>query len=177
MTIFAAFFLVTFLAVASFGAHVFGGYDLQSGKDITILRDDEKSTVLIFMSAKCPCSISHAGEIAALAKDFPEFRFVGVNANADEAKEMATKYFATFPFPVLKDEKSLLAIEFGALKTPHAFVLDTSGKRVFQGGVSSSSAFARAEHKYLREALEDLKAKREIRNPVARALGCTIERP
>ena len=177
--------LITLLATSSFAAHVYSGIDLRSGKDVSIVRDDlsvpngadKMGTVLIFMSAKCPCSMSHAEEVQKLSADYPEYRFIGVNSNAEESIEMAGKYFSSFPFPVLKDEKTILAEEFKAVKTPHAFILNKDGAKLFQGGVSSSSTFARADHKYLREALEDLKAGRAVRTPLARALGCSIERP
>lgn len=172
-------FLLTPLSTA-FAAHVFTGIDLRSGKDTSILREDtdKKATVLIFMSSKCPCSMSHADEVARLAKDYPEFRFIGVNANSDEAMDDARKYFEKqdFNFPVLKDDKGILADEFKALKTPHAFVINAEGKRLFQGGVSNSATFARADRKYLREALEDIKTGHEVRTPLARALGCAIAR-
>ncbi len=170
------FAFVILTSVACFASHSFNGFDLKTGRDVALLRD-ERVTVLIFVSAKCPCSMSHAEEISALAKDFPDFRFIGINSNSNETKEMAAKYFSGFPFPVLKDEKAALADEFKAVKTPHAFILNAKGEKLFQGGVSSSSTFARAERKWLREALEDLSAKRAVRTPLARTLGCSIERP
>jgi hypothetical protein len=171
---------LVFLVTASLGhaGHVYEGLDLRSGKPVSILRDEpsKKGSVVVFMSAKCPCSLSHVDEIKKLATDYPEFRFIGVNANADESVEFAKPIFSAFPFVVLKDERSLLADELKAVKTPHAFIFDSSGHRVFQGGVSNSATFARADRKYLREALEDLMLGREIRTPLARALGCSIER-
>jgi hypothetical protein len=175
--------LVALLIVFAFtstanAAHVFSGLDVKTGEVTSLLRDDptKQGTVVIFMSAKCPCSISHAEEIIALSRDYPDFRFIAVNSNADEKLEDVKRYFQSFPFPVLKDLKSMIAIELKALKTPHAFIFNSEGKRLFHGGVSSSATFARADRKHLREALEDLKEKREIRTPVARALGCAIDR-
>ncbi len=172
---------LTFLfAVASVSraAHVFEGFDLKFGKDVSLLRDDplKKGTVLIFMSANCPCSMSHADEIKKLSADFTDFRFIGINSNADESNDTAKSYFASFPFTVLKDSKSKIADELKALKTPHAFIFTSDGKQVFQGGVSNSSTFQRADRKYLREALADLASGNEVRTPRARALGCAVDR-
>lgn len=159
--------------------HTLSGIDFKTGKDVTVLRDDpaKKATVLVFMSSSCPCSISHGDEVVNLSKDFPEFRFIGINSNAGEELADAKTYFSRFPFLVLRDQKAILANEFKALKTPHAFILTSDGKQVFQGGVSDSSKFSPSNRRYLREALEDIRANRAIGTPIARALGCSIERP
>lgn len=161
-------------------AHTFGGVDLRNGTESSFVREDKehKATVLIFLSSKCPCSMSHLEEVKNLAKENPEVRFIGVNSNSDESLEDSKKYFAAqgIPFPVLKDDKAVLADEFKAVKTPHAYILDATGKKLYQGGVSNSAMFPKADRPYLREALGDLKAGREIKTPLARALGCAILR-
>lgn len=175
-----AFLASVLLTSTASAAHVYAGLDLRNGLESSIVREDssKKATVLVFLSSKCPCSMSHADEVAKLATEYPEFRFIGVNSNSDESTESARAYFEkqSFSFPILKDDKGLLADEFKALKTPHAFILGPKGQRLFQGGVSNSATFARADRKYLREALEDIKAGGEVRTPLARALGCAITR-
>ncbi len=54
--------------------------------------------------------------------------------DAEETK----KHFSEthFPFPVLQDKKSKWADQFGALKTPHAFVFNKSGELIYKGGVT-----------------------------------------
>ena len=161
-------------------AHVFSGVDLRNGKEMTLLREDSKTkaTVVVFVSSKCPCSMSHIPELKALARDFADVRFIAINSNGDETVETAGKYFAAqeLPFPVLRDLKYQWADEFKAVKTPHAFILDNQGQRLFQGGVSNSAMFPRADRKYLRDTLEDIQAGQTIRTPLARALGCAITR-
>ncbi|CAN5708481.1 hypothetical protein BH10BDE1_BH10BDE1_03030 [soil metagenome] len=178
--ILGAFAMACVATSTAHATHAFSGIDLRNGNEISLIRDDasKKGTVLVFLSAKCPCSMSHLGEIKDLAKEYGEYRFIGVNSNSDESVETAKVFFSAqgFSFPILRDEKTTLADEFGAVKTPHAFILSSEGKKLFQGGVSDSATFPRADHKFLREALEDLKAKREIRKPFARALGCAITR-
>lgn len=170
---------LAFSSVAE-AAHVFSGVDLRNGTESSLVREDKahKATVLVFLSSKCPCSMSHLEELKNLAKENQDIRFIGVNSNADETAEDSKKYFAAqdIPFPVLKDEKSVLADEFKAVKTPHAYILDADGKKLYQGGVSNSAMFPRADRPYLREAIGDIKAGREVKTPLARALGCTILR-
>ncbi len=176
----ALVFTVTLASLASVSRaeHAFEGFDLKQGKEVSILRDDpgKKGTVFIFMSAKCPCSMSHAIEIKKLAAEYSDFRFIGINSNADETNDTAKNYFAAFPFTVLKDSKSKIADELKALKTPHAFIFTPDGKQAFQGGVSNSATFARADRKFLREALIDLQSGAAVRTTRTRALGCAVDR-
>lgn len=170
-------------AAASASASLeFSGFDLrQTGETNSILNvstKDSEHLVVLFLSAKCPCSMSHMDEIRNLAKDFPETKFLAINSNKDESREMGTAYFskADLAFPVLRDDNLKYADLLKAVKTPHAFVLDKSGQIIFQGGVSDSAKFPNAKRKFLREALTEVKAKKSISQPVARALGCAIAR-
>lgn len=151
------------------------GTNLVSGEATTIL-PGHQGLVVVFLSSRCPCSKSHTDELKALAKDFPTFHFVAVHSNRDEDKSV--EYFSSLrlPFPILQDEASSLANRFKALKTPHAFVYDSSGNLVYQGGMSDSHNFPEAHRRYLREALDDLSHERKVRTAEGRTLGCVIQR-
>lgn len=138
----------------------------------------KKGMVVVFLSAVCPCSNSHMQELAALAKDYPSFTFLGVHSNMNESEEATRAYFqqARLPFSVIRDKGQKIAEELKALKTPHAFVFNPQGEIVFQGGVSSSRNFGNADHKFLREALADIEHGRAVKMAKGRALGCVIER-
>lgn len=153
------------------------GTDLFTGQSIEV-KAGELGLVVAFLSAKCPCSISHVPELLNLAKTHPRFAFVAINSNADESLELARTYFreAKVPFPVIRDADAKLADQYRALKTPHVFVTDAKGATVFQGGMSDSSNCDESGKKYLREALADVSAGRKVRTASARPLGCTITR-
>ena len=142
------------------------------------IQPGKQGLVVVFLSAKCPCSNSHISELNGIAKAHPEFAFVAVHSNSDETPEMAQKYFRDtgLPFPVIQDAKSQLADELKAFKTPHVFVFDPSGKIQYQGGVTSSAHALTAEHHYLSEVLEDLAAGKAPRLAQSRTLGCVISR-
>lgn len=180
------FFLFGFLFICSqpVGADVLlsriEGQDLfsQSSIVIDLKNENKKGLVILFLSAQCPCSKSHIGEIKKLSEEFSDFLFVGINSNLNEDRDLAEKYFSKtqFSFPMIKDQKTVLADLYKAYKTPHAFVVQADGKVAYQGGVSSSHEFERAEKKYLREALEDLQNNKPVRRPEGRTLGCAIGR-
>ncbi len=154
------------------------GDDLVSGKKVTIESVTKKGLVVVFLSTVCPCSQSHVSELKQLKKDFPEFEFVAVHSNAEEPAELTRAYFqkADLPFPVVQDKDFAIANQFGALKTPHAFVLNSLGQTVYRGGVSNSKRIEGADRKFLREALQDVQDGHPVRTASARSLGCTISR-
>jgi hypothetical protein len=154
------------------GDNILTGCELQAGSRKT------QGLVVVFLSSKCPCSDSHIVEMQDLAKDFPDFEFVGIHSNVDEDLETSKTYFEQkkLVFPVIQDRNAQIADQFKAFKTPHAFVLSSEGKILYQGGVTNSAQFSRANKKFLREALEDIRSKKDIRTPEGRTLGCVIAR-
>lgn len=154
------------------------GNGLLTDAKVSVDSKDKKGIVVIFLSAKCPCSNSHNIEIQELAQTYKDFNFVAVHSNVDEGKELSKPYFekAAFSFPVIEDEKAKLADQLQALKTPHAYIFGSNGDVLYQGGVSNSKDCAKADRKFLREALEDLHAGKKVRTPEGRTLGCSISR-
>lgn len=153
------------------------GEDILTGKDVTVTAGTA-GLVVVFLSARCPCSKSHVNELGLLSKEYPEFSFVGVHSNVDETREITQAYFqeANLRFPIIQDRDAKIADEFKALKTPHAFVLRAKGEFLYQGGVSNSKDCEKADRKFLREALEDLHRKKAVRTAEGRTLGCAISR-
>lgn len=137
-----------------------------------------KATVLIFVSAKCPCSASHESLLKDLHAQFKDVTFIGIHSNTDETPTETSPHFkeTNFPFPVLQDEKSFLANKLGALKTPHAFVLNQKGDVLYRGGVTDSHVGPSAQKQFLKEVLEDIEAGKTPRHKEGRALGCYIQR-
>lgn len=154
-----------------------GGFDLFTEKKVEV-QTGKKGLVIVFLSAKCPCSNSHVTEIKELSKKYTEFSFVAVHSNSDENKDLSKPYFtkADFLFPVIEDKNTELADQFQAFKTPHAFVFLPSGELVYQGGVSNSRDCEKSDRKYLREALGDIQSGQSVKTTEGRTLGCSIFR-
>jgi peroxiredoxin len=113
-----------------------------------------------------------------MAKDFKEFRFIGIHSNTDEPVQESRDHFqqANLPFPIIQDEHAQLADLLGAFKTPHVFLLGKDGEILFQGGVDNSHDPARATQPYLKNALLALRSGKTVEVAQARALGCIIKR-
>lgn len=140
------------------------------------LTESQQGTVLVFVSAECPCSLNHESTMRRIAKYFDEYLFLGVHSNADEPH--AASHFKENPlgFTILDDPAGELADRYGALKTPHAFVINRKGDVLFSGGVDDSHDPKRAKTHYLERTLVALREIKPIPERHSRALGCTIQR-
>lgn len=133
-------------------------------------------TVFIFMSSRCPCSESHNHIIKKLSEDYTGVRFVGVHSNYNEKITHVKAYFEklNFNFPIVYDSKSLWAKELGAVKTPHVFILNSSGKTVYSGNITNSSNGRTAKINHLKIALADIKSGHDPIVKRRKSLGCYI---
>ena len=166
--------LATFVAFASafaLASHsTLSAHDALSGKELSVnLRD--RVTAVVFMSARCPCSASHELVLKDLAKEFPEIAFVGIHSNTNETDEESQ-----FPFTVVRDNHALIAQEFGALKTPHVFIVNKDGDVIYSGGITDSHTAKSAKKNYLKDALLSVRAGKNPDPKEVRTLGCVIER-
>lgn len=154
------------------------GNELKTKTPTTVSAEGKKGLVVVFLSAKCPCSDSHIAELKDLYNQYKNFNFVAIHSNTDENTELTESYFAeaTLPFKVIQDDGAKLADELKAFKTPHAYVFLPNGETAYQGGMSNSKDCKRSDRKYLREALSDLDQGKKVATPEGRTLGCSIAR-
>lgn len=169
-------FLGILFAINSY-ALGFSGYDYISQKNIN-LKVAHKTQVLVFLSSSCPCSNSHVAHLNQLAKDHPKVQFIGVHSNQNESLEAGKKYFShkNLQFPVLRDVDAKLADKYGALKTPHAFIISAAGEKLYAGPVTDSSILENSKRHYLAEFLDSIKNNKKFSPVQKRPLGCYISR-
>lgn len=162
------------LASSAFALPAMMGPDLATGK--LVKWDSARTSVVVFLSPTCPCSQSHTPELAELSKEYSNVPFIGVVAGAGRSGMDAKAYFQAnrLPFPVIAEPEYKWADAFGALNTPHAFIVDKNGTFLFQGGVDDSREAGRAKKHYLSDALEALAQGRPVSVAKARPLGCAI---
>jgi hypothetical protein len=147
-------------------------------EEISLRPVDKKATVVVFLSALCPCSKSHRDQLRQLSQKHTDINFVGVHSNIDEEKTQVVSYFkeAQHGFLILRDRNTGIADRFKVPKTPHAYVVSPQGQIVFQGGITDSSNAASATAFYLQDALEDVSAGRPVRLAEAKSIGCGLLR-
>lgn len=157
------------------------GSDLVTGQAVKLeVGAAPRATVIAFVSAVCPCSGSHETVLENLRRKYEGqgFRFIGIHSNQDEPAAASADHFRASPmkFPILADSGAKIADAFGALKTPHTFVVNPKGEILYQGGVDDSHLAAESKKHFLADALAAIAAGRRPEVAQARTLGCVISR-
>jgi peroxiredoxin len=79
-----------------------------------------------------------------------------------------------FNFPYVKDEDRTVARAYGAVCTPHVFLLDEDRRLRYKGRLDDSRNPERVTVSDLRNAIEDLIASRLVRVSETTPFGCSI---
>jgi peroxiredoxin len=83
------------------------------------------------------------------------------------------------PTAYLLDPKGIVGKGYAAKTTPHMYVIDASGKLVFQGGIDDKPTADKADiataRNHVLAALEDLKAGKPVAVAEARPYGCSVK--
>lgn len=141
----------------------------------------QKATVIVFLSAECPCSASYNDRIRVLAEQYGPrgVRFVAVNACAGEDAKQIQAFVraAHFPFPVLRDEAGTVAGDLHAQVTPEAYAMDAQGILRFHGGVDDNRDAKAVTSSDLRNALDFMMAGKNPPRAETAAFGCAIPKP
>lgn len=99
----------------------------------------KKAVVVVFMGTECPINNAYMPRLAEMARTYADkgVAFLGINSNCNDAPPRiaghAKKY--DLPFPVLRDPANVVADQFGAKRTPEAFLLDGSRNIVYRGRI------------------------------------------
>ncbi len=145
---------------------------------------DADIMVVVFLGTECPLAKLYAGRVDQLAKLYEEkgVRVIAVMSNRqDSIAEIAA--FARqqeLTIPVLKDVGNVLADALGAERTPEAFVLDRQRQVRYWGRIDDQYGIGYqkdAPEKFdLVNAVDDLLAGKEPRQPITRSVGCILGR-
>lgn len=92
-------------------------------------------------------------------------------ANVDETKAK--------PDHVILDPEGTIGRAYGAVTTPHMYVIDEQGTLRFMGGIddkpSANWETVKSAKNYVRAALDDLAAGGEVKEAVTRPYGCSVK--
>lgn len=155
---------------------------LDSGGKAILSADLRGSVAVIgFVSTQCPVSNGYNDRMSALFRDYAQkgvkFRFINSNVTEPMSEVQSHAKSVGFPFPVFKDNDSVVADLFGAQSTPEMYVVDPSGVVRYHGSIDDSPREPRVKVHRIRAALDAVLAGKPVEQPETKAFGCTIKRP
>lgn len=149
-----------------------------------------KVVVLEWFNPECPF-VNHAhtaGELRSMAgKMIPEgIVWLAINSSAPgkqghgaEANRAGAAKFG-LGHPILLDESGEVGRRYGAIKTPHMFVIDGAGALVYRGAIDNAPMGeirdgAPTVRNHVADALSDLGAGRPVATAETAAYGCSVK--
>jgi len=138
-----------------------------------------KIVIVNFWSAECPHSERTDNYLQGLLPRWEgEVVMLSIAANRNESVQMVEESAAARQIPkVLIDRKQAVADLYGAITTPHVFVLDREGTLRYRGAVDDITFRRReATRFYLQETVEALLNGTPPALNETPAYGCTIVR-
>jgi peroxiredoxin len=145
---------------------------------------DCEAIVVIFSSNRCPTAKAYAGRMNALQAEYGPrgVQLLAINSNAahlypDEGFDRMVERAREdgYSFPYLVDPGQAVARAFGATCTFHVFVLDRERRVRYEGRFDSARLAENVTSHDLRNALDDILAGHEVRVPVTRPFGCSLD--
>ncbi len=144
---------------------------------------DKRLLVLLFISNGCPTVKACQDRMIKIQRDYSgkNVRLLALNSNnsylspADTLAEMVLRVREKgFSFPYVKDEDRTVARAYGAVCTPHVFLLDEERRLRYKGRIDDSRNPERVTVSDLRNAIDDLLASRPVRVSETTPFGCSI---
>ena len=146
---------------------------------------EEKALIVIFSCNHCPYVQAYENRIKQIQSDYAGkgASVVAINSNEDKGypedsfenmKKRATEQ--KFNFLYLRDEDQSVARAYDATHTPEIFLFDNERKLAFHGKIDDNwQEPNKVQNHYLRNALDELLAGKEISVPETFTIGCTIK--
>jgi len=135
-----------------------------------------------FWSATCPFVLRYDEQLKQITEDYQKQGVVvlGIDSNTDEKIEDIKKVAEArkVNYPIFLDPGNKVADQFGAITTPHVFILDKEGKLIYEGAVDDQgwSEDHKPEKFYVRNALGQVLKGEAVTVSKTKSVGCTIKR-
>jgi peroxiredoxin len=161
-----------------------------AGKPVNLSDYKGKTVVLEWHNFGCPFVQKHyrSGNMQALqARYAADVVWLAVNSTNKDASdyteprklEAQLKEFKATPGRYLMDEPGTVGMAYGAKTTPHMYIIDPSGKVVYNGAIDDKRSTRVEDVKiaknYVAAALDEMKAGKPITTASTTPYGCAVK--
>ena len=176
-------------APAGQNAPAFSVADL-SGKPVNLADYKGKTVVLEWHNFGCPFVQKHykSGNMQTLQKKYGnDVVWLAVNSTnkahgdytAPEKLSKELREAGAAPARYLMDEPGTMGLAYGAKTTPHMYIIDPSGKVVYNGAIddkrSTNPEDVKGAKNFVVAALDEMKAGKPVSVASTSPYGCTIK--
>lgn len=146
---------------------------------------DKNALIIIFSCNHCPYVQAYEERMKQIQEDYQQkgVTLIAINSNEDvnypddsfkNMKKRADEQ--NFNFLYLRDDDQSVARAYDATHTPEIFLFDKDRKLAFHGKIDDNwQEPEKVQNHYLRNALDELLAGKEISVPETFTIGCTIK--
>ncbi|MBN1392194.1 MAG: thioredoxin family protein [Sedimentisphaerales bacterium] len=153
------------------------------GKMVSLADYKGKIVVLEWFNYECPFVKYHYEKADTMIDVSNKYKDKGVvwlamnsmaHLTTEGNKEFAEKY--KLSYPILDDRTGTVGRLYGALTTPHMFIIDAKGNIAYNGAIDNSP-LGKEENviNYVDKALEELTTGKEVSTASTKPYGCTVK--
>lgn len=143
-----------------------------------------RAIVLVFLGNDCPVGNLYVPRLIELNHAYKDkgIVFLGINSNAHETRDQVARFVKEtgIDFPVLKDVQNRVSDAVLAERTCETLVLDGFARIRYRGAIDDQYVQGKSKdkpnHSYVKDALDSLLAKRDVKVPATPVAGCLIDR-
>lgn len=146
---------------------------------------DAKGFIIVFTCNHCPYAQLYEQRIIDLHRRYNAKGFPVIAINPNDPSIVPDDSFAemkrvaqqnNYPFVYLFDSTQTVFPKFGASRTPHVFILDKNLVVRYIGAIDDNHEEPESvKEKYLENAIESLRAGKDVATAETKAIGCTIK--
>jgi peroxiredoxin len=154
-----------------------------AGKEVSLSDFVGKVVVLEWLNPDCPFVQRHykAGTMKHLATTYGKDGVVWLTINSthymDAGASAKFKKDHDLPYPILVDQSGQVGHLYGAVTTPHMFIIDDSGTVVYNGAIDDDPRGSKGEGAvdYVAAALDELLAGKPVTTAETKPYGCSVK--
>ncbi|OHB62810.1 MAG: hypothetical protein A2Y77_12280 [Planctomycetes bacterium RBG_13_62_9] len=163
-------------------------FELSSFDGRAVKLSDYKDTIVVleWFNLECPFVLHHyekAGTMTALAKKYRDKNVVWLAINSTSHTTLeANRDFVKkhkLAYPILDDRSGKVGRLYGAITTPHMFVIDKTGTVVYDGAIDNAPlgkvTGGGEKIAYVDKALAELTSGKPVTTPKTQSYGCSVK--